>query len=161
MQPDEVYRLEYTWKIAGRIDTVFHYISHIETFPRWWPAVFLDWRSDDPVVCVGAKATVRARSILPYVREWKLVVTALEAPRLIALDTWVTLGGKFALKGTITYRLVEEGAVVQVLTDHSLRPSRPLPGLLRGLAGRIFRLNHAWAMARGERGLQRIVDERI
>jgi uncharacterized protein YndB with AHSA1/START domain len=159
MEQPEVYRLQYTWRIAGRIERVFYYVGHAGTFPQWWGAVFLDCHSDAADPYLGASATVQARSILPYVLDWTLIVTELEVPHLIVLDSHVTLSGRFELTGSIAYRLVQEGPVVLVITDQHMRPSRPIPKLLRGVAARMFRFNHAWAMARGERGLQKIVSE--
>lgn len=151
------YRLQYDWHIKGSVPAVFHYLSHVRTFPLWWRPVFLDAQSEWVEPCLGATATVRAKSFLPYVLDWKLVVTELEPPHFIALGADVVLGGKLGLTGSIAYRLVEENGTVHVITDQFMRPNRPLPPILRGLAGRLFRFNHAWAMKRGEIGLQRIV----
>ena len=157
MTHNDPYDLHYTWRIPGKIERVFYYLSHVTTFPQWWSSVFLDSQSDAQDPFVGAKATVQARSILPYVLDWDLVMTRLEPPSLVEVGAHVILNRRFELTGSILYRLVEDGGVVTVTTDQEMRPTRPIPKLFRGLAGRMFRFNHAWAMARGEKGLRQIV----
>ena len=161
MGQDEVYHLEYIWKIEGPIDIVFHYLGHATTFPQWWRPVFLDSRSDAKEPFVGAKATVRAKSFLPYVLDWDLIVSRLEPPHLIELDSHVTLSNRFELTGSILYRLEEEGPIVKVISEQYMRPKRSIPRFLRPLAARLFKFNHAWAMAHGEKGLQQIVRETL
>jgi hypothetical protein len=157
MSGGDAYRLQYEWRIEGAIERVFHYLGHVTTFPLWWGAVFLDAKSEAKDPFVGARATVRAKSRLPYVLDWDLVVTRLDAPRLIELDSRVSLSRRMELTGSILYRLEQDGAFVRVDTDQLMHPARPVPWPLRGLAGWLFRYNHGWAMARGEAGLQRIV----
>lgn len=157
MAAGDAYRLQFTWRIEGSIDRVFYYLGHVTTFPRWWGAVFLDARSDASDPFVGARATVKAKSALPYVLDWDLTVTRLEPPRRIVLDSHVNLSWGIELSGSIDYLLEEHGPVVHVITDQLMRPARPIPWPLRGLAGWLFRFNHGWAMKRGEAGLQRIV----
>lgn len=161
MPENEAYGLTYTWRIEGPIDLVFYYLGHATTFPDWWKPVFLESHSDSKEPFVGAKATVRVKSILPYVLDWDLVVSRLEPPHLIELDSHVTLSHRFELTGPILYRLIEEGPIVRVESEQSMRPKRSIPWLLRPLAARAFRFNHGWAMAHGQRGLQKIVRQTL
>jgi uncharacterized protein YndB with AHSA1/START domain len=155
----DAYRLQCTWKIEGSIDRVFHFLGHVTTFPSWWGAVFLAAESDATEPFVGARARVKAKSALPYVLDWDLVVTRLEPPHRIVLDSQVRLSWGVQLAGSIDYRLEQHGVLVHVITDQLMRPARPIPWPFGGLAGWLFRFNHAWAMKRGEAGLQRIVRE--
>ena len=157
MAAGAAYRLQYTWRIEGPIERVFYFLGHVTTFPRWWGEVFLAAESDATDPFVGARATVKARSALPYVLDWDLIVTRLEPPHRILLDSHIQLSWGLELSGSIDYRLEEHGALVHVITDQLMRPARPIPWPLRGLAGWLFRFNPGWAMKRGEAGLQRIV----
>ena len=159
MPQDDVYHLEYVWNVEGPIDVVFYYIGHATTFPKWWKPVFLDGKSEDKEPYIGAKATVRVKSILPYVLDWDLVVTKLEPPRMIELDSHVILSNRFELTGSILYVLEQVGPIVKITSEQYMRPKRPIPKFLRPIAGSLFRFNHHWAMRYGEKGLQQVVRE--
>jgi hypothetical protein len=160
MPEEDVYHLQYVWNIEGPIDVVFYYIGHATTFPQWWTPVFLAGTSEDKEPYIGAKAYVKVKSILPYVLDWDLVVTRLEPPRLIELDSHVTLSKRFELTGSILYCLEEHGPIVRVISEQYMRPKKPIPKLFRPIARRLFKFNHRWAMRHGERGLQKVVRER-
>jgi uncharacterized protein YndB with AHSA1/START domain len=156
MLSSEAFRLSYRWHIEGPIQTVFHFLSQMDTYPAWWP-VFLYVHSDDEDVHVGASAIARVKSFLPYHLEWKCTISRLDPPHYIEVDTHVALGGWFPLRGQVRFRLVQNGPFVTVFNEQLEWPERHIPRLLRALAARLFSFNHAYAMSLGEPGLQRVV----
>lgn len=156
----QVYRLGYRWLIEGPIDVVWHYVSHGRTYPEWFP-VFLDARSDDDEVRVGARVRYHVKALLPYHLYWDVRVAQLEPPHLIETDTTVALGGWLRLGGFVRFRLQECGGQVEVVNEQEMRAERRLPGLARALAARAFAFNHDQAMAAGGRGLQRAVNAAV
>jgi uncharacterized protein YndB with AHSA1/START domain len=152
------YRLSYRWLVEGPIETVFHYVGDSRTFRQWFP-VFKEVRPDDPSapVRVGSRTHCRVQAWLPYELDWDITVSRYEPCRLIETDCTVTLNGRFRLRGFVRYRFEQRGPLVSVVNEQELTPDRPLPGPLHGLAQGMFSFNHDWAMARGARGLQRVV----
>lgn len=141
------------------MDDAFHYLSHIATWPDWWPqivAVVTD-DPDKPDVVVGDTATMRAKSFLPYGLDWETTVVRIERPKLIEVESRVRLGRSFGMRGTVAFDLAEADGKVVVLNRQEMVPDRPVPGWLVPLADRVFNFNHDFAMKRGQPGLQRVL----
>ena len=152
----DVYRLGYRLRIAGPLETVFHYVGGGTTYPEWWP-VFLKAESDHKEMEVGARVRYHVKSVLPYHLHWDVTLVELDRPRLVVGHSVVRLGDWLELDGPIVFRFREYGPWVEVLLEQEMRTRRRLPGPLRALAGRVFAYNHDRAMRQGGRGLQRIV----
>lgn len=157
----DIYQLGYRWQITGPIETAFHYVSRIETWPAWWSPTIIAVQAGEGDVRVGRSARMQVKSFLPYHLDWHVTVTRLEAPQLIEVDCSVTLGQRFPMTGWVRYRLIERGPVVEIINEQEMRSQQPVPALLRPLANAIFNFNHDHAMARGQTGLQRVVDAAV
>jgi uncharacterized protein YndB with AHSA1/START domain len=159
---NDTYRLGYSWAVDAPIETVFRYVGDARTFPRWF-SVFKEVRPDDPTgpVRVGTRTWARVRALLPYTLDWDLTVARYEPPHLIETDCRVLLGGRFGLRGRIRFRMIRDGARTLVVNEQEMVADRPLPGVLHRLAQAAFSFNHDWAMARGLKGLRRVVAEPV
>ena len=151
--------MRHQWVVHGPVETVFRYVTDSRTFCDWF-TVFREVHPDDPEgpIHVGSHATMRVKALLPYVLDWDVTVVRHEPPRLQQTAVKVTLSGRFAMRGTITYRFEErpDGTVV-VHNEQALTADTPLPGFLKPVAEALFRFNHRWAMQKAQAPLQAIV----
>ncbi|MBS1724754.1 MAG: hypothetical protein JSS66_17570 [Armatimonadetes bacterium] len=155
------FRLGYCWELEGTIDAAFYYISHIATWPTWWPQI-VAVQTDDPEkheVAVGDTALMKARSFLPYGLDWQTEVTRIEPPHLIEVASAVELGKSFELAGTVAFELTQKGGRVLAVNRQEMSPKRPVAGVLWPVMNAIFNFNHDYAMKRGQAGLQRVLDQ--
>jgi hypothetical protein len=156
---DDVYRMRHQWRIRGPLETVFRYVGDARTFREWF-TVFKEVHPDDPSgpIHVGSHTTMRVKAQLPYTLDWDVTVARHEPPRLQETAVKVSLGGRFAMRGRIIFRLEPHAdGTVTVFNEQELRADRPLPGFLKPLAEWMFRYNHRWAMRQAERPLQAVV----
>lgn len=157
------YRLGYEWRVAGSIEDAFYFISHIRTWPDWWPEIIVAVQSEaiGDTVAVGQSARMQAKSFLPYHLDWLTTVRRLEPPCLIEVDSSVRLSGGFGLQGIICFELRQAGDEVIITNSQEMDAARPLPWPLKPLAARLFQFNHGFAMARGQVGLQAAMRQAI
>jgi hypothetical protein len=140
------YRFRSAWYVDLDRDALFDVLCDIGSYPRWWPQLRSVERIDNDT------AWVRCRSVLPYTLRLRAHRAAqdraagvLEVRLSGDLDGWS--------RWTLTpdrdrTSLVYEQEVV--VRGRLLR--------LAGLVGRpVLRLNHAWMMRSGRRGLARWV----
>lgn len=138
------YRFRSDWVVDASFDPVFDVLADIATYPEWWPQVRAVDRIDDD------SASVVVRSALPYDLRVRVAraqqdrsAGVLEARLSGDLDGWC--------RWTLTPRGSRTGLVYEQQVVAHRRTLRVL-----GLVGRpALRLNHAWMMRRGRRGLER------
>jgi hypothetical protein len=158
----EPFELGYEWKIEGGIEHAFYFLSHIATWPDWWPQI-VSVQTSNPErehTEAGDSALMRAKSFLPYGLDWKTVVREIDAPHRIVVDSEVTLGKRFGMHGVVRFELEQIGPTVEILNLQQIWPNRPVSRFLRPVMALLFNFNHRYAMKRGAPGLQRVVAER-
>jgi uncharacterized membrane protein len=158
MAEPQTFNLSYEWQVNGPIEAVYYFLSHLATYPEWWP-VFrsVEVPPGEPNIGVASKADVKA--ILPYYLDWTITPRILEPPRLVVVVTHLVISGGLAVDGYVRFELEQGGESVIVHNIQEERLGRPLPRIVRPIAERVFRFNHDWAMAQGLPGLQRVVSE--
>ncbi|WP_344868432.1 SRPBCC family protein [Amycolatopsis ultiminotia] len=137
------YRFRSSWWLpAVPAARVFAAVVDLESYPRWWPDVRAVRQVDDDT------AEVVCRSRLPY----RLVIAMhREQQDQLAGRVRVRLSGD--LDGILAGALhsVDGGTRLEI-TQH-VRARKALLRRLDGVARPFFRVNHAWMMRRGHRGL--------
>ncbi len=137
------------WRVPGTVAEVAEVLSEAEELPRWWPSVYLDVKVTDPgdEDGIGKEVSLYTRGWLPYTLRWTFRVTESDYPHSFALESW----GDFEGRGE--WRLRQDGSIVDVTYEWSIRAEKPLLRYLSFLLRPIFAFNHRWAMASGERSL--------
>ncbi len=132
------------WDIDAKPDDVFVVLENVPDYPKWFPLIKEVKQLERP-----GKFWYRSRSILPYdltiVSEQRIVdpeKRVLEASlegEMIGYSRWtITPRGKYS---TVEY--FQEVDTNKALLDRLAPIAKPL-----------FKLNHAYAMRLGKRGLQ-------
>jgi uncharacterized protein YndB with AHSA1/START domain len=163
-----VYRVGHRWVIEGPIDTVWHYVSDARTYPQWDPSVLVgevrrDSNGSDSIQ-VGAVVHARGRCILPYDVIFDGVVTRVEPPYYLEMDTHVSGGGRTRWHGVTRIQLKPRGPRVEIVEMMEFpveQTEPPVPALFRPLVSALANFNHAACARKGGRGLQQIVDAAV
>lgn len=161
MTDRSTFHLGYEWVLDGNVRDAFYYISHIATWPDWWPqivSVVTEQPHRDDVQ-VGDSALMVAKSMLPYRLDWHTVVRRIESPYLIEVDSRVTLGDRLALTGVVSFELQEQIGKIVAVNKQVMTAERPLPRWAHPFADWVFNFNHDYAMKRGAPGLQKLLDQ--
>ncbi|HSV15567.1 MAG TPA: hypothetical protein VLI90_15000 [Tepidisphaeraceae bacterium] len=148
----------HTWNVRGNIRDVYCLVADPRSYTQWLRVVQqVDLVGPAPRVAVGHAMIMRVRSLLPYRLLWHVKLVRLEPGRVIDTECRVTLGSRVSLHGRVRFRFKQIGDRVIVTNDQQLQLQRRLPRWIAPLAQWIFRVNHAWAMSRARRHLQRRV----
>jgi hypothetical protein len=134
------------WRVDLDPDALFDVLCDIGSYPRWWPQLRAVERVDHDT------ASVSARSVLPYTLRFR-AQRAREDRAAGVLE--VRLDGD--LDGWSRWTLTpDHGRTALLYEQEVFVRGRVLRWL--GLVGRpVLRLNHAWMMRSGRRGLARRV----
>jgi Polyketide cyclase / dehydrase and lipid transport len=145
------YEFTTRWRVQGKADDVYEFISHPEHFPRWWPQVYLrvDELSPGEANGIGRRVRLLTKGWLPYKLRWESCCIESERPRRLA----ITANGDF--NGVGVWTLEQDGGFVNATFDWRLTADKPLLRYLSFLFRPLFSANHRWAMARGEESLKR------
>lgn len=137
------------WRVRGRIEEVADILGDAEGFQRWWPSVYLEVRVLQPgdAQGVGTVASLYTKGWLPYTLRWTMTVTTSNRPHGFSLDA----SGDFVGRGIWT--LTQDGEWTRVTYDWRIRAEKPLLRRLSFLLKPAFRMNHQWAMRKGEESL--------
>jgi len=154
MFPPVSFRIPTIWHIRGRIEDVADILARPEDFPRWWGDVYLSVKTVRPGGGrgIGQRVAVHSKGWLPYRLDWEGTLVESQMPA-----TW-TVEATGDLVGGGVWTLTQRGETAEIAYDWSVRSDRLLFRLLAPLFRRLMISNHRWAMARGERGLQREMD---
>jgi hypothetical protein len=144
------YHLVSKWRVRGSVADVFAILANFSEMPRWWPEGFLSVRRTS--TGSGLTLDVHSRGFLPYTLRWTARLTAVEAPGTFT----IAVEGDF--DGHSEWDLRQDGEWVEVTFTWVIRVLKPLVRRLSWLLRPVFVLNHRWAMAKGEQGLQRELD---
>lgn len=138
------------WKVRGPIKTVFEILKDGESYSQWWQPAYLSTRA------VGTKkvrSLVRAK--LPYTLDFTTELVREDAPHEIEIRSTGELAGMGL------WKLEQVGEVTEVQFFWDVRAEKLLVKLLSPLFKKVFRWNHDWVMALGEKGLQDEIEYRI
>ncbi|MEK4031795.1 SRPBCC family protein [Methylocystis sp. IM3] len=141
-----------SWNFPGACpDEVWLALAHGEDWPLWWKGVFLESKKlaggDQPAL--GDRGFGRVRGFLPYEFKFIAEATALERPRLIEAK----ITGDFEGEWRAVIAMTASGTHVDF--DWKAAVNLPFPLFFAALLRPLMRLNHAWTMPRGERGLRK------
>ena len=144
------FRFQHTWLVPAGVTATFAALADVDAYPQWWPQVRGVRRID------ADSGHAYVRSLLPYTLD--LVLTR-EVEDADAGLLRVRIGGD--LEGWSEFRLEPgagdggEGAGVVTLARYAQEAVVTTLGLdrLTPVAAPVLRLNHAWMMRSGERGL--------
>lgn len=144
------YRFHTTWRVEAGPDEVAAILSEPTELPRWWPSVYLDVREVEPGHAdgIGRVYAFYTKGWLPYTLRWSGRTTENDLPRTIAFEAF----GDF--EGTGRWTLTPDGAHTTVEFEWVVRAEKALLRDLSSTFKPLFKLNHDWAMARGEEALK-------
>ena len=144
------------WQAAGSVEKAYELISNPLEYPRWWPSVYLQTeeldRGDENGV--GRRFRLHTKGWLPYTLRWESCAIEVERPHRIQIRAT----GDFDGRGIWTLR--QNGSLVDIEFDWKLKPEKPIIRYLSFLLKPLFSANHRWAMARGQEGMARELQER-
>lgn len=148
--PAPHFRFVTEWFVPAAPEAVWQLLSDAQTYPEWWPTVYLDVRTEGggPLPRVGARAHFFTRGKLPYKLNWDVVITEVDAPRTITLRAT----GDFVGEARWTIEPAIGGAHARL--DWELIAEKPILRLLNPIARPLLEWNHRWAMAQGEAGIR-------
>jgi hypothetical protein len=159
-----IYRLGSHYAIEGSIDLVWRYVSDFRTYPQWNPGVrtaeVAHSADGSGAIQVGSVIRVCQRCLLPYDVLSESVVTSVQPPYLLEMDTHATGRGATNWYGVTRIRLAQRGALVEVeeTNDFPAERAEPaVPAIFRPLVARMAAFNHEVCARRHARALQRVV----
>jgi len=144
------FRFQHTWLVPAGAAATFAALADVDAYPRWWPQVRQVRRIDDD------SGHAYVRSLLPYTLDLVLTREVQDADAGVLR---VRIGGdlegwsEFRLEPAASGRPTREGTVT--LARYAQEAVVTTRGLdrLTPVAAPVLRLNHAWMMRAGERGL--------
>jgi Polyketide cyclase / dehydrase and lipid transport len=150
------YRFFTRWRVRSTVQEVSEILGDASDLARWWPSVYLEVEVLEPGDArgIGKVAALYTKGWLPYTLRWKFRVTASDAPRGFSLEAF----GDFVGRGVWTF--TQDGEMVNVTYDWSIRADKPVLKYLSFLMKPLFSANHRWAMARGEESLKLELERR-
>lgn len=139
------YRFVTRWRVESTIQDISSILGDASDLARWWPSVYIEVGVLEPGDArgVGKVVALYTKGWLPYTLRWTFRVTAENAPHGFTLEAF----GDFVGRGVWT--LVQDGAMVDITYDWSIRADQPILKYLSFLMKPLFSANHHWAMARG------------
>jgi hypothetical protein len=138
------------WTVDGTLAEVNSVLKNVEGFPRWWRPVYISARIADPGEPngVGRRVEFATRGFLPYVLHWQLRVMQSREP------FGFTFGASGDLVGVGVWDLRPDGTRVKLRLDWKVRAHKAVIGVISFISRSMISRNHAWAMAKGQGGLQ-------
>jgi hypothetical protein len=151
------YRFVTIWDVDGSPAEVFRIIEDISSFPRWWPAVWLEVDEIRPPREDGAGriVAVKTTGLLPYTLRWTSESTILEFPKRLVLEAT----GDFVGRGEWLFE--ERGTMTRITYVWEVLAEKPLLRHLSPILKPIFSANHRWAMRTGHGALRREIAARV
>jgi len=148
--PAPLFRYVDRWRVQGRIEEVAEILRDAPSYPRWWPAVYLDVQviQKGDARRIGEVGRVRARGWLPYEIEFTARVTDERFPHGFSVEAGGELGGRG------NWILSADGPWVDVTYEWEVFGNKPLFRYASFLLRPLFESNHNWTMRRGEESLR-------
>src|SRR5712671_2309683 len=138
------------WRVEGMVQEVADIIEDALSLSLWWPSVYFEVKELEPggEGGVGKLIRLRAGGWLPYTLRINFRTTESRYPYGFTMDATGDLEGQ----GIWTFE--QDGPLVNVSYDWTIRANRPIVDKLSFLLKPIFRSNHNWTMKRGEESLR-------
>lgn len=138
------------WTVEGKVEEVSHILEDLESYTRWWPAVYLDIQILDKggKNGLGKKASLHTKGWLPYTLRWQMQMIESRSPLGFTLNAT----GDFLGMGIWTFS--QNGSKVNAEFDWRLMAEKPLLKHLSLFFKPLFAANHRWAMAKGLESLK-------
>ena len=139
------FRFRHTWHVPADLGTTFDVLADVDRYPSWWPQVRGAARID------ADSGHAYVRSLLPFTLDLVLTRDVEDAATGVLR---VRIGGD--LDGWSAFRL-SVGASGSTIARYEQEARISVLGLSRlvPVTAPVLRLNHAWMMRSGERGLAR------
>ena len=146
---DNAYHFVDRWRVIGDVTEVADILEDALALPRWWGSVYFDVKEVEPGVKhgVGKLISLHAGGWLPYTLRINFRTVESKYPNGFTMDATGDLEGR----GIWTFE--QDGDVVNVTYDWSIKANKPIIEKLSFLLKPIFRSNHNWTMRRGEESL--------
>ena len=138
------------WRVEGDIKEVADILEDALSLSTWWPSVYFDVKELEKggEGGVGKLISLRAGGWLPYTLRINFRTTESCYPSGFSMDATGDLEGKGI------WTLKQDGPLVNVTYDWTIRANKPIIDKLSFLLKPIFRSNHSWTMKRGEESLK-------
>ena len=148
--PDNDYHFIDRWRVEGNVKEVADILEDALSLSTWWPSVYFEVKELEPggEGGVGRLISLRAGGWLPYTLRINFRTTESHYPNGFSMDATGDLEGK----GIWTFE--QDGPLVNVAYDWTIRANKPIIDKLSFLLKPIFRANHKWTMKRGEESLK-------
>jgi hypothetical protein len=138
------------WRVEGTCEEVYEALSDPLSFPRWWPAVYLEvqeLRPADPETGLGGEIYLFTKGWLPYTLRWSFSFVESRRPYGFSLLP----SGDFTGRGD--WHFFQDGDWVDIFYEWRIDAEKPLLRYLSPILRPMFAANHYWAMNRGEESL--------
>ncbi|MCU1275668.1 MAG: polyketide cyclase [Bryobacterales bacterium] len=158
MSARSYYEFVTEWTVEGTLAEVNSAFKDVEAFPRWWRPIYISARITYPGEPNGVARRVElaTRGFLPYVLRWQIQVTESREPYGFTFCAWGDL------IGVGDWELRPDGDTVKLRLNWKVRAHKTVVRTLSFLVRSLIFKNHAWAMNKGQRGLQtEIVRKRL
>ena len=148
------YRFATCWHIRAPVARVWDELDHPERWPSWWQGLL-----DVVRLCaagpdgLGSVHRFLWKGHLPYTLAVEMRLTKSERPRMLESEA----SGE--LEGLGRWTLSEEDSGTAARYDWQVRTTKPWMNRLAPVARALFTWNHHVVMRRGERGLQRLLED--
>jgi len=149
---DNEYRFVDRWFVPSPVEEAYDLIGDTLGYPRWWSDVFVNVEGDGGPPRPGRHVKIVSRGFLPYLLHWEAEVVEADSPRRFHF----TMSGDFVGGGSWTFEPAEGGT--NAVFDFRPRVEKPGVKQLSPVLKPLFRWNHRWAMKRGERGVNTLLD---
>jgi hypothetical protein len=138
------------WRVEGMVQEVADILRDAEDYVHWWGSTYLEVRTleEGDERSIGSLGYVRAKGWLPYIIEFKARVTESRYPYGFTLEA---LGD---LSGTGIWTLRQDGNMVDVTYDWTIKADKALLRYFSFMLRPLFRSNHNWTMKKGEQGMK-------
>lgn len=137
------YRFRTVWELPAPATTAYAVLGDLGSYPLWWPQVRRVEELD------AGRVELLCRAMLPYHLRF-VVHRPVADPGRRVLEA--ELAGD--LEGFSRWTVRPDGERSRALFEEEVTTSRPLLNALAPVARPLLRMNHAWMMRSGERGLR-------
>lgn len=147
---DNYYEFPDRWRVEGTVEEVARIVYEGPDYNSWWPGVYLESKELVPggEHGVGREVEFYERSLLPLKIRWRARVLDAHWPGSMTIEA----SGAFTGKGEWT--LEQDGPRVNIALDWRVHTHSPIEKYGALIIRPIARLNHNWAMTRGEESLR-------
>jgi hypothetical protein len=147
---DNAYHFVDRWRVEGDIREVADILEDAVSLPRWWGSVYFGVKEMEAGEKhgIGKLISLHAGGWLPYTLRINFRTVASNYPYGFTMDATGDLEGRGI------WAFEQDGDLVYVTYDWTIKANKPIIEKLSFLLKPIFRSNHNWTMNRGEESLK-------